>query len=928
MTATIRHAEAQRQFRGGDLHGARALFRAALAEDPGHSGSHHDLGFLLRQLGDRRGADRHVRASLTLAPDLAVGWTTVGLLAGDAGAFAPARQAIARARLIAPAEPSSLIALAELAEDRECRGFADRLAAAARQPGTATAMRARLLHARGRLLDRAGDPDAAFEAVAAAHALRRPGRPYDRAEDSAFFASIVAACDGAWWARPGNRADPGIRPIFIVGMPRSGTTLLEQMLSRHPAIAAGGEMLALQTVLFAGLPERLGRAFPDCLADAGPADWAWAAARYRAATAGRVGGADVFTDKLPANFLLIGPILKMFPAARILHSVRDPLDTCLSCWFTDFAHGQSYAGDLGDLGHHYRLYRSLMRHWRTHAGDRLLDVGHEALVAGPEPVLRQVVERCGLDWDPACLQFRDAAHPANTAAWQRVRAPLDAARSGRWRRYQHRLGRLAGQLAGHDGPAAEVALRALTWEPGLRAEAAALVQAALDGGDLATARRRAARLGPLLAGAPQALARAAALAERAEDWGLMRRLLAAAARAAPGAAAIHTNLAVAHGRSGDVTAAAAALRRALVLQPQAPEAWSNLGNFMTAGDLAAAVAAHARATRIAPADAGLHANRGLALMRTAGGGPGSQRALRRAVALAPAGLGPGLTLCHLIGGAGQGSAALTLLDRLACAHPGDKEVHYERGCALRDAKRDAEAIAALRRAVVLAPELTALRHVLDALTGRPSRAAPVDYVRNLFDEYADRFDQHLTERLRYRTPAALAEAVARARPTVAGFERALDLGCGTGLMGTALRDRFAVGHLTGVDISGGMLARLRQKGGYDATAEADIESFLDRVEERYDLILAADVLVYFGALGRFMAGAARALADGGTLAISVERGGGEPFTLGRQGRYAHRRDYVEAAAAAAGLRTLLCEEAAIRDEGSAPVVGLLLVLGR
>lgn len=928
MSVTLHHAEAQRRFRGGDLHGARALFRAALDEDPGHPASHHDLGFLLRQLGDRSGADHHVRASLALAPDLAVGWTTVGLLAGDAGAFAPARRSIRRARLIAPAEPSSLIALAELAEDDECRAFADRLAAALRAPEVPPTTRARLLHARGRLLERAGDADGAFEAVTAAHALRRPGRPYDRAEDSAFFAAISATCDAAWWRRPGNRNDPGIRPIFIVGMPRSGTTLLEQMLSRHPGIAAGGETLALHTVLLADLPQRLGRAFPDCLAAAGPDDWAWAAGRYRTATAARVGGAVVFTDKLPANFLLVGPILKMFPEARILHSVRDPLDTCVSCYFTDFAHGQSFAGELGDLGHHHRLYRSLMRHWRALADAplfeaRLLDVGHEALVADPEPVLRRVVERCGLGWDPACLDFAAAAHPANTAAWQRVRAPLDGSRGGRWRRYQHRLGRLAGGLA---GAPADATRRALAWEPGLRAECAALARVALDGGDLVAARRRIARLRPLLAGAPQALARAAALAERAEDWGLMRRLLSAAAGAAPGVAAIHTNLAVAHGREGDAGSAATALRRALALWPQAPEAWSNLGNFLTASDLAAAAAAHDRATRIVPADPGLHANRGLALMRTAGGARRAEQALRRALALEPAGLGHGLTLCHLAGSAGDTAAALTLLDRLACAHPGDQEVQYERGCALRDAGRDAEAITALRRAVVLAPELTALRHVLDALTGRPSRAAPVDYVRDLFDEYADRFDQHLTERLRYRTPAALAEAVARARPGLAGFGRALDLGCGTGLMGAALRERFAVGHLTGVDISGGMLARLQQKGGYDATAEADIEGYLERSEERYDLILAADVLVYFGALERFLAGAAQALADGGTLAISVERGGEQPFALGRQGRYAHRRDYVEAAAAAVRLRVLLCEEAAIRDEGREPVIGLLLVL--
>lgn len=922
MTATQHHAEGRRRFRGGDLLGARALFAAALAETPGHAESHHDLGFLLRQLGDRTAAIRHVRTSLALSPALAAGWTTAGLLAGDSGAFVQARRAIDRGRLLDPDEPTSLIARAELAEDSECRAYAERLAAWLRRPGLEPRLRARILHAVGRLLERAGDADAAFDAVAAAHAERRQERPYDRSEDAAFFADIARVCDLGWWARPA--ADPGAdaAPIFIVGMPRSGTTLLEQMLSRHPEVVAGGESLTLQAVLFSDLPRRLGTDFPDCLAAAGPADWAWAAERYLSAAAGRVGGAAVFTDKLPANFLLVGPVLKMFPEARILHCVRDPLDTCVSCWLTDFAHGQHFAGDLGDLGHHHRLYRALMAHWHRLAPGRVVDVQFEALVTAPESALRPVLTACRLAWDPVCLDHRQAEHAANTAAWQRVRDPLDARRIGRWRRFGHRLGRLAGTLLGGGRPER----RALAWEPALRAETAAMAEAALAARDPAVARRWIARLGVLLAGAPQALARAAAMAERAEDWPLMRHLLTAAARAAPGAAALHVNLAVAHGRGGDPEAAAAALRRALALQPEAPEAWSNLGNFLTARDLGAAAAAHDRATRIAPADAGLHANRGLALMRRDGGARLAERSLRRATALVPGALAPDLARVQLA--AGDPAASLAILDRLALAHPGDKEVQYERGCALRDAGRDSEAVPALRRAVLLAPDLTALRHVLDALTGARPRAAPVDYVRDLFDEYADRFDQHLTGRLRYRTPAALADAVARTRRGAGGFTRVLDLGCGTGLMGAALRSRFPVGHLTGVDISGGMLARLRDKGGYDATAEADIEGFLERAAERYDLILAADVLVYFGALERFMAGVARTLAADGTLAVSVERGLTEPFALGRQGRYAHRRDYVETAAAAAGLRTLLCEEAPIREEGGQPVMGLLLVSGR
>lgn len=926
MSNPTPHAEAQARYRAGDLAGARAFFEAALADDPGHSASHHDLGYLLRQLGDRPGADRHVRASLALAPDLAVGWTTIGLLNGDAGAFPSARQAIDRARLIAPAEPTSLIARADLALDEECRGFADRLITALHRPGLNERMRARLLHALGRLFDRLDDTDRAFDAITAAHAIRRRNQPYDPAEDAAFFASIREACGPEWWARPGSDGHRGIRPIFIVGMPRSGTTMLEQMLSRHPEVTAGGESLALQTVVFAELPQRIGQPFPDCLSVASPDDWTWAAERYLALTADRRAGAAVFTDKLPANFLLVGPILKMFPKARVLNLVRDPLDTALSCYLTDFALGHTYATDLDDLGHHFRLYRALMAHWHALGDRRLRDVRFEAMVELSEVTLRGVLADCGLDWHPDCLAFERSGHATNTASWRRVRGPLDARRVGRWRRYERRLGRLAGRLASPSGTAADVTRRTLAWEPSRPAETLTTIEIALARGDHDRARRDLGRLAALAGADPRLLMRAAGTAERAGEPDLARGLIAAASRAAPGSAAIHANLAVAHGRAGALPAAIRSTRRALLLAPAAPEAWSNLGNFLAGDDPAGAVTAHRRATVVSPDDPGLHGNLSLALLRIAGGAPAAERALRRVLALEPGDRAHGMSLYRVLSATGRAPEGLAVLDRLRCSHPLDAEVQYERGCALRDADRDAEAVTALKRALVLAPEFTAWRHVLDALLGHSAAATPVDYVRELFDQYAEQFDDHLTARLHYRTPETLADALARSRPDLKAFGRVLDLGCGTGLMGPALRRHFAVGHMTGVDLSSAMLAKLVEKGGYDETAEADIHDFLERADTPYDLIVAADVLVYFGALERVMAGARRALAPGGVVALSVEEGDNAPFELRRNGRYAHRRDYLEAAAAAAGLRPLLFETAELRQEGGKPVVGLLVVL--
>ncbi|EDP65166.1 hypothetical protein BAL199_01429 [alpha proteobacterium BAL199] len=927
MAALESHIEAQARYRAGDLLGAKVLFESALADDPNHWASRHDLGFLLRQLGERAGAFHHIRASIALAPEHAVGWTTAGLLSGDAGSFQTARRSIDRARLIAPTEPTALIAQADLADDDECPTFAAQLSARLRQSGLPDRLRARLLHALGRVLDRLGDTQQGFAAVSAAHAIRRRIQPYDPAGDTEFFASIQAVCGTSWWDRPGSDVRADIRPIFIVGMPRSGTTMLEQMLSRHSDVTAGGETVTLQSLLFSDLPRRLGQPFPDCLASAAPADYAWVAARYRELMQDRSSGATVFTDKLPANFLLAGPILKIFPGARILNLVRDPLDTCVSCYLTDFALGHNYATDLGDLGHHFRLYQSLMSHWHGLGDPRLLDVDYEGLVADPEAGLTHVLTQCGLDWDPACLEFSRSSHPVNTASWQRVRRPLDTARAGRWRRFDQQLGRLIGSLTSTDQTPEDRARRALVWEPNLKTESLMLTEAATSLRDPSRTTRRFTRLTPLLAADPRSLFLAAASAERQSQWMLARTFLRSAARAAPGVAAIYTNLAVAHGRLGETAAATDALRRALSLTPNAPEAASNLGNFLAPHDWPRAATSHRRATMLTPADPGLYVNLGMTLMREAAAVPATERALHRAIALDPTSQSAGLSLYHLESATEHPEVALTRLDRLRCAQPTVGEVHYERGCALRDANRDHDAADSLRRAIVLAPEFTAWRHVLDSLTGHASRAAPIDYVRELFDQYAERFDHHLTEGLRYRTPVALSEAIGRAEPPRRRFGRVLDLGCGTGLMGAALRDRFAFDHLTGVDVSGAMLAKLAEKGGYDVTAEADIETFLERSDVGYDLIVAADVLVYFGSLERLLAGARRALVPGGILAISVEEGtGAAPFELKRHGRYAHRRDYIETTAGAVGLNTRLAETAELRDEGRQPVVGLLMVL--
>jgi len=241
-----------------------------------------------------------------------------------------------------------------------------------------------------------------------------------------------------------------------------------------------------------------------------------------------------------------------------------------------------------------------------------------------------------------------------------------------------------------------------------------------------------------------------------------------------------------------------------------------------------------------------------------------------------------------------------------------------------------DAIAAFQQVCALDAEdrLGAGLHLV-RLGALPPGDMPSAYVRTLFDQYAPRFDAALTERLGYRGPAILRDAIAAAcaaegRPL--RFDAALDLGCGTGLAGAALRP--FVDRLTGVDLSERMVALAREKKIYDRLATGDLMAFLQAEageQRRYGLIVAADVFAYLSWLPGVMGAAARVLAPGGLLAFTVETHAGDDVILGEKLRYAHGAAHVRAAAAAAGLRLLELTAASTRGEAGAPVPGLVVV---
>jgi len=245
--------------------------------------------------------------------------------------------------------------------------------------------------------------------------------------------------------RSGSGSD---RPIFIVGMPRSGTSLVEQIVSSHPDAFGAGELPHVFDAC-AWLSARFadGRPFPAFTRGLPPGMLDTVAGRYLRRIGELAGEERRVTDKMPHNFLYLGFIAQLFPNSRVIHCVRSPLDTCLSCYFSQFGTlGHAYANDLETLGHYYVEYHRLMKHWMQVLDIPILEVAYENLVHDQEAVTRRLLTHCGLDWNPACLDFHKSGRTAFTLSNQQVRERLYTRSIGRWKNFEKYIGALRAPL--------------------------------------------------------------------------------------------------------------------------------------------------------------------------------------------------------------------------------------------------------------------------------------------------------------------------------------------------------------------------------------------------------------------------------------------------------------------------------------------------
>jgi tetratricopeptide (TPR) repeat protein len=420
--------------------GARA---AAMAE----------LGDLWSLLLDYPAALRRYTQAVELAPGEARYWFNRAAVRRFVGALEGAEQDYDRAILLQPADGQAYLNRSELRVQTAARNHIAELERVLSVGPARWQFQVPIRYALAKEYEDLAEHAACWRHLTAGAALRRAHLQYDIRTD-------LATVD---WIREAFPAPAGAggcaseEPIFIVGMPRTGSTLVDRILGSHSDVFSAGELPDFAAALVAAVQVRLGRVPPrqEMIAASATLDSAALGADYLRRTRPRTGHTPHFTDKLPLNYLYCGLIARALPHARIVHVTRHPLANCYAMYKVLFDQGYPFSYDLGELADYYLGYRRLMAHWRATLPGRIIEIAYEDLVARSSSETQRLLGSLGLAWQPACLQFHDNPAPVATASAVQVRRPIYDTALSAWRHHERELAPLADKLR-----AAGVALEA------------------------------------------------------------------------------------------------------------------------------------------------------------------------------------------------------------------------------------------------------------------------------------------------------------------------------------------------------------------------------------------------------------------------------------------------------------------------------------
>ena len=413
---------------------ASAAFRYALACETELTDARVNLAVLAREEGRAEEAMQEFRIASALRPEDPFILSNIGSMMREMGREEGPLGALERAVLLAPEEAEFHYSLTA---SRTYRRDDWRLAAletlAGKLPYLDRQGQIHVHFALSKAYEDIGEPEKSFHHQEAGNALHRAGQTYDEEAYLGGVQRIRDAFTPELIARLGGTGDSSPAPIFVVGMPRSGSSLAEQILASHPGVVGVGEIPDLPLLARALGPDG-GPYFPEFLREMSEADIARVGSAYVEGLRARAPEASRIVDKLPENYRLIGLIHCALPGAKIIHTRRNAVDTCLSIYSKLFSADLPYSYRLDEIGRYWRAYDALMAHWRAVLPpDAFYDLDYEALVADQEGETRKLLAFCGLEWDDAVLRFHQTRRVVRTASSHQVRQPLYSSSVGRWR---------------------------------------------------------------------------------------------------------------------------------------------------------------------------------------------------------------------------------------------------------------------------------------------------------------------------------------------------------------------------------------------------------------------------------------------------------------------------------------------------------------
>lgn len=431
----------------GQFDAAEEIYRGTIGRNPFHVRARMGLAETLQEAGRLDEAIALFRESLSIRPkdaELLYGLGVAMMEKGKLGEAADlARQAVA----VVPGMAKAWLLLSQVKRqtdrDKELSGME---AEHAKAPQGSLA-RMQLSFGLGKVHDDLKDYGRAFDYFAEGNAIRRQGIDYDPVRTRREFEAMKAAFDTAFFEKHRTSDISDDTPIFVVGMPRSGTTLVEQIIASHPQVFGAGELNILKTAVGKQFPMSMPGGFPAGIADMPDKAFAEAGQAYLDMLHSRYPGYRHVTDKMPGNFMLVGFLHMMLPKAKIVHCARDAAATCLSIFKVHFrGDSHRYGYELGELADFHNLYTDIMAHWHKVLPGVVHDVRYEDFVADQEGQTRALMAYLGLPWDDKVLSFHETDRPVRTASAAQVRQPMYQGSVDLWKRYGDRLKPLLDKL--------------------------------------------------------------------------------------------------------------------------------------------------------------------------------------------------------------------------------------------------------------------------------------------------------------------------------------------------------------------------------------------------------------------------------------------------------------------------------------------------